>query len=57
MSEELVRGFSKRTGQIDVELDRLVRTVTGRTPERDEDRTVSDAVADRVFDRLAGPDG
>ena len=106
MPEELVRGFSKRTGQIDAELDRLtadgrertprlvkwavqatrkpkqhetpdtlygrwraeaaerghdpdtlVREVTGRTPDRDQDRTVSDAVAGRLFDRLAGPDG
>jgi conjugative relaxase-like TrwC/TraI family protein len=104
--EALVRGFSKRTGQIDAELDRLtedgrertprlvkwavqatrkakqhetpdtlydrwrteaaerghdadtlVRTVTGRTPDRQQDRTVSDAVAGRLFDRLAGPDG
>ena len=106
MSEALVRSFSKRTGQIDAELDRLisdggertprlvkwvvqatrkpkqretpdtlygrwraeaaergvdadilVRTVTGRTPDRDQDRTVSDEVAGRLFDRLAGPDG
>ena len=106
MSEALVRSFSKRTGQIDAELDRLiadggertprlvkwvvqatrkpkqhetpdtlygrwraeaaergveadilVRTVTGRTPARDQDRTVSDEVAGRLFDRLAGPDG
>jgi conjugative relaxase-like TrwC/TraI family protein len=104
--EDLVRGFSKRTGQIDAELDRLVadggertprlvkwavratrkpkqqeapdslygrwraeaaergvdadtlvREVTGRIPDRDQDRTVSDAVAGRLFDRLAGPDG
>src|SRR4029450_12076999 len=106
MSEDLIRGFSKRTGQIDAELDRLtadgrertprlvkrpvqatrkpkeheapdtlydrwrqeaaerghdpdtlVRTVTGRTPNRDQNRTVSDAVAGRLFDRLAGPGG
>jgi conjugative relaxase-like TrwC/TraI family protein len=106
MPEDLVRGFSKRTGQIDAELDRLaaddrertprlvkwavhatrkpkqhetpdtlygrwrqeaagrghdadalVREVTGRTPNRQQDWTVSAAVADRVFDRLAGPDG
>jgi hypothetical protein len=106
MPEELVQGFSKRTGQIDTELDRLakgarertprlvkwavhatrkpkeqeapdtlygrwrveaaergvnpdtlVREVTGRTPDRDRDRTVSAAVAGRLFDRLAGPDG
>jgi conjugative relaxase-like TrwC/TraI family protein len=37
--------------------DTLVRTVTDRTPNRDQDRTVSDAVAGRLFDRLAGPDG
>jgi conjugative relaxase-like TrwC/TraI family protein len=104
--EELVRGFSKRTDQIDAELDRLaadgrertprlvkwtvqatrkpkaheapdtlygrwraeaaerghdpdtlVRTVIDRTPERDQDGTVSADVADRLLDRLAGPDG
>jgi conjugative relaxase-like TrwC/TraI family protein len=106
MPKDLVRLFSKRSGQIDAELDRivgdggertarlvkwavqatrkpkqhetpdtlyarwqqeaadrgvdadtLVREVTGRTPERDQDRTVSAEVADRLFDRLAGPDG
>jgi len=106
MPEGLVRGFSKRTGQIDSELDRLaadgrdrmprlvkwavhatrkpkehetpdtlydrwrqevaerehdadtlVREVTGRTPNRSQDRSVSDAVTGRLFDRLAGPDG
>jgi hypothetical protein len=104
--EELVRGFSKRTGQIDAELDRLVadgrertprlvkwavqatrkpkqhetpdglygrwrteaaerghdadalvRQVTGRIPNRDQDRTVSTESIGRLFDRLAGPDG
>jgi conjugative relaxase-like TrwC/TraI family protein len=106
MPEGLVRSFSKRTGQIDAELDRLaadgrertprlvkwavhatrkpkqhetpdtlydrwrqeaaerghdpdtlVRTVTGRTLDRDQDRTVSAALAGRLFDRLAGPEG
>jgi conjugative relaxase-like TrwC/TraI family protein len=106
MPEALVRGFSKRTDQIDTELDRLVadgrertprlvkwavqatrkakeheasdtlydrwraeaaerghdpdslvREVTGRTANRDQDRTVSAAVAGGLFDRLAGPDG
>jgi conjugative relaxase-like TrwC/TraI family protein len=106
MPEGLVRGFSKRTGQIDAELDRLVadgrertarlvkwtvqatrkpkqhetpdtlysrwrqeaagrgvdpdtlvRTVTDRTPNRVQDRTVSSEAADRHFDRLAGPEG
>jgi conjugative relaxase-like TrwC/TraI family protein len=106
MPEALVRGFSKRTGQIDAELDRLaadgrertprlvkwavqatrkpkqhespdtlygqwrteaaergvdpdtlVRQVTGRTANRVQDRTVSAAVAGRLFDRLAGPEG
>jgi hypothetical protein len=106
VSEALVRGFSKRTSQIDAELDRLiedgrertprlvkwtvqatrkpkqhetpdtlydrwrqeaaersvdpdtlVRTVTGRTANRGQDRTVSAEVAGRLFDRLAGPDG
>jgi conjugative relaxase-like TrwC/TraI family protein len=106
MPEMLVRGFSKRTSQIDAALDRLVgdgrertprlvkwtvqatrkpkqhetpdtlygrwraeagergvdpdtlvREVTGRTGDRDQDRTVSAAVVGRLFDRLAGPDG
>jgi conjugative relaxase-like TrwC/TraI family protein len=106
MPEALVRGFSKRTGQIDAEVDRLgadgrertprlvkwavqttrkakqhetpdtlygrwraeaaerdvdadtlVREVTGRTANRDQDQTVSDEVAGRLFDRLAGPEG
>jgi conjugative relaxase-like TrwC/TraI family protein len=104
--EALVRGFSKRAGQIDAELDRLVadgrertprlvkwtvqatrkpkqhetpdtlyghwraeaterghdpdtlvRTVTDRTPDRDQDRTVSADAVGWLFDRVAGPDG
>jgi conjugative relaxase-like TrwC/TraI family protein len=104
--EALVRSFSKRTSQIDAELDRLtdsggertprlvkwavqatrkpkedkaldtlygrwraeaterghdpdtlVGEVTGRTLNRQQDWTVSAAVADGVFDRLAGPEG
>jgi conjugative relaxase-like TrwC/TraI family protein len=106
MPQDLVRGFSKRTGQIDAELDRLtadgrertprlvkwtvqatrkpkqhqtpdtlydrwrseaaergvdadtvVRTVTSRTPHRDQGRTVSAEAVGWLFDRLAGPDG
>jgi conjugative relaxase-like TrwC/TraI family protein len=106
MPKELVRSFSKRTDQIDAELDRLVadgrertprlvkwtvqatrkpkeheapdtlydrwrqeaaergvdadtlvRTVTGRTPNRVQDQMVSEAVAGQLFDRLAGLDG
>jgi conjugative relaxase-like TrwC/TraI family protein len=106
MPEALVRSFSKRTGQINAELDRLgadgrertprlvkwtvhatrkpkeherpdtlydrwraeaaergvdpdnlVREVTGRTPDRDQDRTVSAEMAGGLFDLLAGPDG
>jgi hypothetical protein len=106
ISEDLIRNFSKRTGRIDAELDRLganggertprlvkwavhatrkpkehetpdtlygrwrteaaergvdadtlVREVTGRTANRDQHRTVSAAVADGLFDRLAGPTG
>jgi conjugative relaxase-like TrwC/TraI family protein len=106
MPEDLIRGFSKRTGQIDAELDRLtadgrertprlvkwtvqatrkpkeheapdtlydrwrqeaaerghdpdtlVRTVTGRTPNRDQNQTVSADASGRLFDRLPGPDG
>jgi hypothetical protein len=104
--EDLVRSFSKRTGQIDAELERLVadggertprlvkwavqatrkpkqhetpdtlydrwrqeaaergvhvdalvREVTGRTPDRDQDWTVSAEAVGRLFARLAGPDG
>jgi AAA domain/TrwC relaxase len=103
---ELVRDFSKRTGQIDAELDRLavdgrertprlvkwtvqatrkpkereapdslydrwrqeaaergmhadslVRQVTGRTANRVQGQTVSEAATGQLFDRLAGPDG
>jgi hypothetical protein len=106
MPEQLIGLFSKRTGQIDAELDRLtadgrertprlvkwavqatrkpkqhetpdtlygrwrteaaergrdpdtlVRQVTGRTPNRDQDQTVSTEATGRLFDRLAGPDG
>jgi conjugative relaxase-like TrwC/TraI family protein len=106
MPEALVRGFSKRAGQIDAEVERLgadgrertprlvkwavqatrkpkqhetpdtlygrwraeaaerghdadtlVRTVTDRTPDRDQDRTVSAEAVGGLFDRLAGPDG
>jgi conjugative relaxase-like TrwC/TraI family protein len=106
MPQELVRGFSKRTDQIDAELDRLgadggertprlvkwavhatrkpkehetpdtlygrwrteaaerghdpdtlVRAVTGRTANRDQDWTVSAEVTGRLFDGLAGSDG
>jgi conjugative relaxase-like TrwC/TraI family protein len=104
--KDLVRLFSKRTDQIDTELDRLVvdgrertprlvkwavqatrkpkqhetpdtlygrwraeaaerrhdadtlvREVTGRTPNRSQDKTVSNALTGQLFDRLAGPDG
>jgi conjugative relaxase-like TrwC/TraI family protein len=106
LPEALIHGFSKRVGQIDAELERLVeegrertprlvkwtvhatrkpkeheapdtlygrwrteaaerghdpdtlvRTVTDRTPNRDQDGTVSAEAAVRLFDRLAGPDG
>jgi conjugative relaxase-like TrwC/TraI family protein len=106
LPEALIRGFSKRTGQIDAELERfveegrertprlvkwtvyatrkpkqhetpdslygrwrteaaerghdpdtLVRMVTDRTPDRDQDGTVSAEAAAWLFDRLAGPDG
>jgi hypothetical protein len=106
MSEALIRGFSKRTDQIDAELDRLgadgrertprlvkwavhatrkpkehetpdtlygrwrheaaqrghdpdtlVREVTGRTSNRDQDQRVSADADVRLFDGLAGPEG
>jgi len=40
-----------------VDSDTLVREMTGRTPNRDQDRTVSAEGAGRLFDRLAGPEG
>jgi conjugative relaxase-like TrwC/TraI family protein len=40
-----------------VDPDTLVREVTGRTPDRIQDRTVSEEVTGRLFDRLAGSDG
>jgi conjugative relaxase-like TrwC/TraI family protein len=40
-----------------VDADTLVREVTGRTPNRVQDQTVSAAAAVRLFDQLAGPDG
>jgi conjugative relaxase-like TrwC/TraI family protein len=40
-----------------VDADTLVREVTDRTPNRDQDRTVSAAVTGRLFDGLACPDG
>jgi ATP-dependent exoDNAse (exonuclease V) alpha subunit len=50
-------GGGRRRPSADTTPDSLVREVTGRTPERDQDRTVSTAAASRLFDRLAGPDG
>jgi conjugative relaxase-like TrwC/TraI family protein len=106
VSEELVRWFSKRTDQIDLEVERLeasgrertprlvkwavhatrrakeheapdtlygrwrteaaergvdpdalVRQVTDRTQDREQDRTVSDRTVAAMFDHLACPDG
>jgi conjugative relaxase-like TrwC/TraI family protein len=106
MPEDLVRSFSKRTGQIDAELDRLVaegrertprlvkwtvhatrkpkeheaadtlygrwrqeaagrgvdadslvRAVTGRTANRQQDWTLSEESIGQLLDRLAGPEG
>ena len=37
--------------------DTLVRELTGRTRDRDQDRTVSADATVRLFDQLAGPDG
>jgi conjugative relaxase-like TrwC/TraI family protein len=37
--------------------DSMVRAVTGRTANRGQDQTASDAITVRLFDRLAGPDG
>jgi conjugative relaxase-like TrwC/TraI family protein len=43
--------------QCGVDADTLVRTVTGRTANRDQDQTVSKEATGHLFDRLAGPDG
>jgi hypothetical protein len=40
-----------------VDPDALVREVTGRTPNRDQDWTLSAEAVGRLFDRLAGRDG
>jgi hypothetical protein len=40
-----------------VDVDTLVRQVTGRTASRVPDQAVSDEETGRLFDRLAGPDG
>jgi conjugative relaxase-like TrwC/TraI family protein len=40
-----------------VDADTLVREVTDRTPNRDQDQTVSADATVRLFDQLAGPDG
>jgi hypothetical protein len=40
-----------------VDPDTLVRTVTDRTPNRVQDRTVSGQAVARLFDQLAGPEG
>ena len=37
--------------------DIVVREVTGRTPDREQDRPVSNAAAGELFDHLAGSDG
>jgi hypothetical protein len=40
-----------------VDPDILVREVTGRTPDRNQEQRVSDEVTSRLFDRLAGAEG
>ena len=40
-----------------VDPDTTVRQVTGRTQDRDQDRTLSERTVSEVFDRLAGPEG
>jgi hypothetical protein len=40
-----------------VDPDALVRQVTDRTQDREQDRTVSDRTVAAMFDRLASPDG
>jgi hypothetical protein len=40
-----------------MDADTLVPAVTGRTPHRQQDWTVSADATGRLFDRLAGPDG
>jgi hypothetical protein len=50
-------GGGRKLPSADINADTLVREVTGRTHDRDQDQTVSAEVAERLFDRLAGPDG
>jgi conjugative relaxase-like TrwC/TraI family protein len=40
-----------------VDADTLVRQVSGRTRDREQNRTLSERTVAEVFDRLAGPDG
>src|SRR4029450_12535460 len=51
------RPLADRGGRARTRPDTLIRTVTGRTGDRDQDRTVSTEVAGQLFDRLAGLDG
>jgi ATP-dependent exoDNAse (exonuclease V) alpha subunit len=53
----LYRRWRQEAGERGVDPDTLVRTVTGRTPNRVQDQPVSDGVAGRLFNRLAGSDG
>jgi AAA domain len=65
--QAMFEGRDPDTGELDrwrqeaaergVDADTLVREVTGRTTNRVQDQTVSDAVAGRLFDHLASPDG
>jgi hypothetical protein len=49
--------WRKEASERGVDADTLVRQVTGRTANRDQDRTVSEAATGQLFDRLAGSDG
>src|SRR4029450_7324142 len=52
-----VRPLAPRGGECGVDAHTLVWTVTGRTPDRSQERTVSADASGRLFDRLAGPEG
>src|SRR4030095_4790063 len=49
--------WRKEPAERGVDADALVRQVTDRTEDREQDRTVSEWMVAVMFDRLASPDG
>jgi conjugative relaxase-like TrwC/TraI family protein len=56
-SDTLYDRWRTEAAEHGVDADTLVREVTDRTPNRDQDQTVSADATVRLFDQLAGPDG